>query len=133
MEEEATPICPTGDGGHVPSVDMSNCKDFDVLGGQVPSDPYNNIHKIPSPLVLEVEPSSALVFIEELISEEIPAARSLGRLGVTTGPPVAFIGVARRWCFSTDVVILSYKDSGRFPLVLEVSLRVCGDCEVPSA
>ncbi len=43
---------------------------------------------------------------------DLPAARSLDRLGVTTCPPVAFIGVARRCCFNPRVVKISYIDTG---------------------
>ncbi len=99
-------------GGQVPSSVMSIFDVENVDDGQVPFvNKYNNINRIPSPLVSEVKPSSALVFIEELIEEEKPAARSFGRFGVTPQPPMAFVGTARRCEFCENVATLSYIDS----------------------
>ena len=92
--------------GHVP-LDSN-----DTINGLVPLDQNSVITIAASSLEHGAKSPSALVFIEELTMVDLPAARSLDRLGVTTCPPVAFIGVARRWCFNPEGVTISATDTG---------------------
>ncbi len=102
-------------GGQVPS-DVNVDEIEEVVGGQVPSDVMSILVEIgghvPSDLGnLIFKVSSSLVCIEDLDTVEVLAARSLGRLGVSTRPPMAFVGMARRCYFNEDVATMSYTNT----------------------
>ena len=85
------------------------------VGGQLPSDIGDVFPILQSPLELRAKDSTALMFIEEVVEQNEPAERPLGRFGMTVPSPAALVGVARRSAFYSCVTVLEYDEIEKRP------------------